>query len=232
MYRPLPVSPKEFVPKLTRTCDYCQKPYLAESRYLNRGQGRYCSQSCSAVAIGLKNRVIHEPNLECALCGIAFYRQPSHQVKSKSGLFFCCRAHKDEAQRIDGLKEIHPDHYGSTQRYRDIAFRLYPHCCARCGYDKHPEILEVNHKDVDRSNNAAENLEILCPNCHEEFHFTTQTGKWGPRNRGSGVDRTLPLTLAKRNRHPACRPHGHPGAIQGGTSAGMAACRMMLTLWS
>lgn len=172
------------VPKIERLCDYCNQSYLADTRYLNRGQGRYCSQRCSAIDVGLKNRVTHEPNLECAWCGTAFYRRASSWPNSKSGLFFCCRSHKDQAQRIGGLEEIQPDHYGTiTVGYRNLAFRAYPHCCAVCGYDKHPEILQVNHKDVNRKNNLVENLEILCPNCHEEFHFTTQTGKWGPRGR-------------------------------------------------
>lgn len=170
------------MPKIDRLCDHCQKPYLAEPRYLNRGQGLYCSSACSAVAVGLKNRKTHEPNLECALCGIAFYRNPSSHANSKSGLFFCCRAHKDEAQRMGGMKDIMPPHYGTTlASYREIAFRTYPIRCAGCGYDKHPEVLEVNHKDIDRSNNSAENLEILCPTCHDEFHFVTRTGKWRPR---------------------------------------------------
>jgi hypothetical protein len=100
-----------------------------------------------------------------------------------------------------------------------------------CGYDKHPEVLEVNHKDIDRTNNSVENLEILCPTCHEEFHFLTVTGKWRLRKGGSGADRTLSLTLAKRNRHPACRPHRRPGIVQGGMWRDWPS-RRMLTLCS
>lgn len=51
--------------------------------------------------------------------------------------------------------------------------------CEKCGWNKrnpfHDKILlQVNHKDGDRSNNKRDNLEVLCPNCHsltEYFMF-------------------------------------------------------------
>lgn len=46
------------------------------------------------------------------------------------------------------------------------------------------------------------------------------------------VIETGPHTLQEWRATSATQAHGHPGAIQGGTSAGMAACRMMLTLWT
>jgi 5-methylcytosine-specific restriction endonuclease McrA len=42
--------------------------------------------------------------------------------------------------------------------------------CERCGYNKH-EILQIHHKNKDRSNNNLDNLELICPNCHYEEHF-------------------------------------------------------------
>lgn len=164
---------------ISRQCDYCQVEYQAEARYLNRGQGRFCSRSCSSRA---QTRV--RPNTAtCAYCGITFNKPKSSIASSKSGLVFCSRKHKDLAQRIGGLKEIQPSHYGGSKSdYREVAFDSYPAECCRCGYSNHPEILEVNHKDCDRKNNSADNLEILCPNCHAEFHFLTRTGKWRVRD--------------------------------------------------
>lgn len=78
-----------------------------------------------------------------------------------------------------------PPHYGSTTEYpRKICNEtpLEDRQCAKCGYDKHPEILEVHHIDNKRSNNDLSNLEFLCPNCHGEHHFLTSTGKWAPRS--------------------------------------------------
>ena len=50
--------------------------------------------------------------------------------------------------------------------YRKLAFETYPTICAHCGFGV-PEVLEVAHLDGNRSNNAVENLAILCPNCHK-----------------------------------------------------------------
>lgn len=171
---------------VSRQCDSvnCQNFYEAEARYLNRGQGRFCSQRCANLQIAKdRSNGSKTPNLVCAYCSKKFYRSPSKMSRSRSGLYFCSREHKDLSQRIGGIPEIQPTHYGNgTKLYRALAFRNYPHECSRCGYNKHPEILEVNHIDCNRENNDLSNLEILCPNCHKEYHFTTRTGNWSRRN--------------------------------------------------
>lgn len=164
---------------IARNCDFCQQEYQAEPRYLNRGQGIYCSISCSNKhRVSLKPKP--EPNAFCSYCNTPFYHAPSKKRNSKSGLHFCCREHKDLAQRIGGIREIMPAHYGvsTSSNYRRKALRELSNSCARCGWNKIPEILEVNHIDCDRSNNDLSNLEILCPNCHAQYHFETKTGYW------------------------------------------------------
>jgi 5-methylcytosine-specific restriction endonuclease McrA len=42
--------------------------------------------------------------------------------------------------------------------------------CERCGYNEVAAVLGVHHKDRNRKNNAIENLEVLCPNCHSIEH--------------------------------------------------------------
>jgi predicted RNA-binding Zn-ribbon protein involved in translation (DUF1610 family) len=46
------------------------------------------------------------------------------------------------------------------------------YACARCGntgeWLGRSLILEINHKDTNWRNNQPENLEFLCPNCHEQ----------------------------------------------------------------
>jgi ssDNA-binding Zn-finger/Zn-ribbon topoisomerase 1 len=49
--------------------------------------------------------------------------------------------------------------------------------CERCGFDE-VEILQLHHKDRNRRNNKAENLETLCPNCHFREHFQAQDGMY------------------------------------------------------
>lgn len=48
--------------------------------------------------------------------------------------------------------------------------------CIRCGLDE-SKILEVHHKDRDRTNNELENLEVICPNCHKLEHAGNRKGR-------------------------------------------------------
>lgn len=111
----------------------------------------------------------------CAYCNQKFKKRISKLEDSKSGLYFCCREHKDLAQRIDSgqdFNDMRPDHYGSIvsgSSYRKIAFRNYPHKCAICGWNEDEDILQVHHIDENRSNAKLENLIILCPTCHQKL---------------------------------------------------------------
>lgn len=57
--------------------------------------------------------------------------------------------------------------------YRLTAFRAYPHCCAVCGWNEDPEVLEVHHIDENRKHNQVKNLIILCPTCHKKLTLHT-----------------------------------------------------------
>lgn len=73
-----------------------------------------------------------------------------------------------------------PPHYGtgSSLDYRKLAFESLPNQCAVCGWSDYLEVLEVNHKDLNRNNNSIENLEILCPTHHQVFHYLDGSGRW------------------------------------------------------
>lgn len=121
------------------------------------------------------------PNVTCAYCSVPFYKNKTKQAASKSGLFFCCIDHRNQAMKIGGpntIEAIQPPQYrGSKQpiiHYREFAFRNHGQKCNRCQFDSCPEILVVHHKDEDRSNNSLENLEVLCPNCHAIEHYGGQ----------------------------------------------------------
>ncbi len=189
---------KEIILKMSRTtkqnCLNCQKEFDAPNIELNRGNGKFCSISCGAKyrtnlkSIQIKQR---EPNVICAQCQTLFYKSEYKQSQSKSGLYFCNRNCKDTAQRIGGIKEIQPPHYGDgSYTYRKIAIRkakaIDPNIsCTRCGWNKLLEVLEVHHKDRNRKNNVSDNLEILCPNCHMEDHFLNQDGRYSKTKKGS-----------------------------------------------
>lgn len=168
---------------ITRNCDNCQIEYNAQQRYLNRGQGKFCSRKCST-----ENRIKNIPkpklNAKCSYCEILFHKAESSIKASKSGHIFCSREHKDLAQRLGGIKEIMPSHYGTAEieDYRIIAKRNFDLKCKKCGWNDYPEVLEVNHIDCNRLNNDISNLEFLCPTCHQVYHFITKTGKWRKRS--------------------------------------------------
>jgi hypothetical protein len=166
---------------ITKNCLNCNAEFQAPLIEIRRGNSKFCCRSCSSKFASRKRSEAKPLNCECAYCGKKFYRNVSQQKRSKSGIFFCCREHKDLGQRLEfGLTDIHPDHYGSetSRTYRKIAFRNLPEECHRCGYSEVPEVLQVHHIDRDRSNNHLENLEILCPTCHEVEHYQAGEGRW------------------------------------------------------
>ena len=114
--------------------------------------------------------------VECAYCGTKFLKPNSKLNRSKSGLYFCCREHKDLAQSLESgekFANMRPEHYGKVlsrnSNYRDLAFREYGTKCAICGFDEDIDMLEVHHIDENRDNNIVENLIPLCPMCHKKL---------------------------------------------------------------
>ena len=164
-----------------KNCLNCNTTFYAKNTEINRGYGKFCSKSCSSKF--RKGRTKPKAsNVTCAYCQKPFYKKAYSIKHSKNNLFFCCREHKDLAQRLSfGLTEIHPNHYGVANPingYRRIANEHHDSSkCDKCGYDSHP-ILQVHHKDCDRTNNNPANLQWLCPTCHEEEHFLTNTGRY------------------------------------------------------
>lgn len=105
--------------RILRNCNNpdCKKEYIAESKELNRGNGIYCSRSCSGFMSALKkyeNAANKTPNANCAICDKELYIKEQRRKNSKSGLFFCSRAHqalgfKDSKFQVKpGPEEITP----------------------------------------------------------------------------------------------------------------------------
>jgi hypothetical protein len=156
-------------------CLHCGKETDIENKEIARGNGKFCSRTCSAI-YNAGHRPKPEPNVTCAWCDVKFYLNNSKKKNSKSGLYFCCREHKDAAQRIGGITEIMPPHYGTgapDRIYRRKVFSTNKRekICERCGYDKHEAAIIVHHKDRNRMNDSDDNLEVLCCNCHAIEHW-------------------------------------------------------------
>ena len=143
----------------SKFCLQCDKKFLVPKHYLSKTKA--CSTECSGLL--RRNRI----SIKCALCYKAFERKPSAIKNAKaSGLQFCTRKCKDDAQRIGGMREIQPPHYNSALAYRARAFREFAHKCASCGYSKTIKMMDVDHIDGNRENNNISNLQILCVWCH------------------------------------------------------------------
>lgn len=173
---------------IERVCLQCNVAFFAEARDVNRGRAKFCSKKCSGKhSHKFRLRVEKEHNCICAYCNVSFYRTKSKFILSRSGLMFCSRECKDKAQRIGGVKAIHPSHYGEELAdYRSAVFKQRGiKVCEKCGWDEHIEILQVHHKDRNRQNNKLENLEILCPNCHLWDHYQNKDGLYGKLNGGA-----------------------------------------------
>lgn len=140
---------------------------------------RTCSVDCRA-----KSRQ-ERTTFTCAndRCRKNFERRTSCIRGSKSGLMFCSRTCKDTAQRLEGLQEIQPPHYGTGQQNKSFLIRTRGHRCEKCGLSVwlgEPIPLELDHIDGNAFNNDPANHRLLCPNCH------AQTPTYCGRNRGRG----------------------------------------------
>lgn len=157
-------------------CQTCQKQFATRKDQ----PAKYCSLVCSADA--RKNGEM----CVCGFCKKVFYKTISSKCKSRSGFFFCSRGCKDAAQRIGGIKEIMPPHYGTgknSEAYRKLYKRLFAVeklVCDRCGYSEFECGIDIHHKDKNHLNNSKRNLVPLCSPCHRALHL----GLWNINNGG------------------------------------------------
>lgn len=161
---------------ITLKCNIHNKEFVSNAECFMRGS-KDIRSSCPICSEENKNKRFEKNRVEivCAYCGKSFIRSKSHLENSKSGLYFCCREHKDLAQRIESnITEIWPEHYQSINNstistYRKKALMYYPHQCTICGWNEDEDILEVHHIDENREHNELKNLIILCPICHRKI---------------------------------------------------------------
>lgn len=138
----------------------CGKEFLTASHR----KGKFCSPKCQG-----ENRQ-NKIEVKCDTCGVTFLTHPSDLKKAKHGYHFCSRVCKEKAQSLSGnIIIIRPPHYGNSNgltTYRERAFKKYGIVCSKCQYREDDRMLDVHHKDGNRSNNKIDNLEVLCVWCH------------------------------------------------------------------
>lgn len=137
-------------------CVVCDKLVYKRPREIQRNKGRvFCSMICYGISCRKEN--------PCIICG-KLILSGLHKKTCSRG---CANKHRKSIK----YKINRPRDKVISQRALKI--RLLKERgmrCERCDYDKY-EILQVHHKDRDRSNNSIANLELICPNCHFEGHY-------------------------------------------------------------
>lgn len=155
---------RQFDGKLRRlfahNCEVCEKEFWLPK---HRAESRFCSKPCYA------KRRLKRTMQPCATCGSPVWRSPSKSKNAKHGYWFCNRRCKEQAQEIGGIEELSLPHYGDgSLSYRERAFRKLGAFCARCGYNEHKRMLDVDHINGRRGpgSHTIQNLQILCVWCH------------------------------------------------------------------
>lgn len=159
-----------------RICENCSCEYITRHDKKDRQQ-KFCSRNC---VLETKNKTKFTI-VECAYCKKLFQKRRTQLKSSKSGFYFCNRICKESAQKLGGLKEIMPQHYGtgSSRLKKDVAtdrFNIKLSCCD-CNENKE-YLLCIHHVDGNPTNNIEENLEIVCFNCHAKRHLEFKNNKW------------------------------------------------------
>lgn len=145
-------------------CLVCSKEFYIKPNRLDKGWGKYCSNTCkhSAQITGILT--------ECYTCKKTTYKTLKNQSRSKSGKYFCSKSCQATWRNTLYTQEKHANWTGGESSYRDILRRSgIDILCLKCKSED-VRILAVHHKDKDRSNNAVSNLIWLCHNCHFLVH--------------------------------------------------------------
>jgi len=90
----------------------------------------------------------------------------------------------DNARLDRVVAEARRSREARAKGYRELALKLFPWLCGRCGREfthANLQLLEVHHKDQNHDNNPPDgsNWELLCTYCHENEHqrYITEHGR-------------------------------------------------------
>lgn len=111
----------------------------------------------------------------CPQCSTVFH------VRKRSKTRYCssrCGALASATKREQSRPRIT---MASPDLQRKRVWESRAHQCEDCGYDEHPEVLEVHHLNENRKDGQDANLKLLCPTCHEVRHFLRKTGRYWRR---------------------------------------------------
>lgn len=140
--------------KVEKICETCGKPFQADTREVNRGNGKYCSQSCANRAPkSLQYKMI------CKHCGREF------MAASKTAKY-CSDSCKQKNYRAR-QREVSVESNLCIKTLYDI-FENIP--CEICAWDKTTRDLHHIVEVAEGGQNEVNNIICVCPNCHRMIH--------------------------------------------------------------
>ena len=140
--------------EVTKSCPNCGskfKSFISDNR-------KYCSRKCYRDFVrGHKQGTIKK----CKVCGKEFYVRPNKKAQRRQ---FCSRECMSQY-----LKKHWHEIRGSYPKTRKYVIRQHGKCDV-CGFSD-MRILNIHHKDGDRTNWKPDNILVLCPNHHMLAHL-------------------------------------------------------------
>jgi len=146
----------EYKRKPNTNCVICKKPVYKRPIEIKRNNGKlYCSMACYGISCRKEK--------PCVICGRLILAGLNRKTCSRS----CANKHRTGIRYKMNRPKDKVKHYKAL---KTRLLKIRGNVCERCGYNIF-EILQVHHKNRDKSNNNFENLELVCPNCHFEEHY-------------------------------------------------------------
>jgi len=139
-------------PRKPKACLRCGKIFIGRLP-----TSKFCSRACACKP---KKPIKIWICIQCQKSFVNRSHKPTRQ--------FCSRRCADQYRWAhEPPKPIRPS---------DVMPRSKMLKCERCGFNKYPEILKRHHKDHNHANSDPNNIEVVCPNCHDIEHLLAKDG--------------------------------------------------------
>ena len=157
--------------KVEITCSICSRVFSRLKKQITHSisigaKAFICSRECQR-AYQLTGKWV-----SCIVCNKSVYKTRFELTKHKTGNYFCSKSCANGQHNTLRSGSNHPNYINGIGGYRELAFQTYGRVCTvfGCGYAIE-QILEVHHRNKNRSDNSKENLDVLCPTHHSEFDW-------------------------------------------------------------
>lgn len=140
-------------------CKTCNKEIYRRPFQIAKGNV-YCNHECYAISCTIL--------VACIICGNK-YKKGLHKKT-------CSRACSNKLRignKYNQVGRVSKDKVKTNRALKIRLIELRGAKCERCPYSK-VKILHVHHKirRADGGSNDIDNLELVCPNCHSEEHYS------------------------------------------------------------